>query len=308
MTKILKDTSPSVDIPQTRCGIVALIGAPNAGKSTLTNAIVGEKVSIVTHKVQTTRQRVTGIAIQGDTQIVLFDTPGVFTPNKRMEKAMVEAAFDAAKDADLRLYILDLSQRWDEEEIEKILNVLKAPFIVVLNKIDLIDHEELLKKASVFNRPGIEKLFMISALKQDGLNDLIAYLKESLPLSPWLYPEEYISDMPERMLAAEVTREQVILQLHQELPYATFVETEAFEEFRNGDVKISQVIAVERSGQKAIVLGNKGERIRMIREASQKQLSEMMGRKVHLFLHVKVMENWQDKQDFYRLTGLNFKA
>jgi len=258
--------------------------------------------------VQTTRQRITGIAMQGDTQIVLFDTPGVFTPNKRMEKAMVEAAFDAAKDADLRLYILDLSQKWDHEEIEKTLTVLRNPFIIVLNKIDLISHEELLEKAAVFNRPGIDKVFMISALKENGLKDLITYLKNTLPESPWLYPEEYISDLPERMLAAEITREQVILQLHQELPYATYVETEAFEEFRNGDVKISQVIAVERSGQKAIVLGNKGERIRTIREAAQHQLQEMMGRKVHLFLHVKVMENWQDKQDFYRLTGLNYKA
>jgi len=294
--------------PQTRCGIIALIGSPNAGKSTLTNAIVGEKVSIVTHKVQTTRQRITGIAIQEQTQIVIFDTPGVFKPNKRMERAMVEAAFDAAKDADLRIYILDLSQKWDEEEIQETLNKLKQPFLVVLNKIDLITQEELLQKTALFKDAKADRIFMISALKHDGLDDLIFYLKENLPPSPWLYPEEYVSDLPERMLAAEITREQVILQLHQELPYATFVETEAFEEFRNGDVKISQVIGVERPGQKAIVLGNKGDRIRKIREASQKQLEAIMGRKVHLFLHVKVFEDWQEKRDFYNLTGLNYKA
>lgn len=292
----------------TRCGIVALIGAPNAGKSTLTNAIVGEKVSIVTHKVQTTRQRITGIAMHGATQIVLFDTPGIFKPKVRMERAMVEAAFDAAKDADLRLWIIDVAGRIDEGDAKEMLESMGTPFIVVLNKVDKVDPEVLLKRTMLFNHPRVAKVFMISALHNDGVQDIIDYICSVLPESPWLYPEDYISDMPERSLAAEITREQVILQLHQELPYQTYVETEAFEDFDNGSVKISQVIAVAKDGQKAIVLGRKGERVKAIREAAQKEIEAAFGRKVHLFLFVKVVDNWQEKADFYRLTGLNYKA
>ncbi len=292
----------------TRCGIVALMGATNAGKSTLTNAIVGEKVSIVTHKVQTTRQRVTGIAIHGQTQIVLFDTPGLFKPKVRMERAMVQAAFDAAKEADLRLWIIDVASRIDAQEIKEKLEILKTPFIIVLNKVDKADQRKLLHLASFFNHPRVSKVFMISALHQEGVQDVIDYMSATLPESPWLYPEEHISDMPERILAAEITREQLILQLHQELPYAIYVETEAFEEFRNGDLKISQVIVVAKEGQKAIVLGHKGARVKTIREAAQKELKTVLGRKVHLFLHLKVIENWQEKSEFYRLAGLNYKA
>ncbi len=293
---------------ETKCGVVALIGAPNAGKSTLTNAIVGEKVSIVTHKVQTTRQRVTGIALHGQTQMILLDTPGIFKPKVRMERAMVEAAFDAAKDADLRLFILDVGGRLDEVFMQETLAMLQSPFIIVLNKIDTVAPEKLLKIATFFKDSKAEKVFMISALKNDGVQDVIHFIANAMPLSPWLYPEDYIADIPERLLAAEITREKLILQLHQELPYETYVETEAFEVFQNGDVKISQVINVAKEGQKAIVLGHKGARVKAIREAAQKELTVVLDRKVHLFLHVKVTENWQEKSDFYHLTGLNYKA
>lgn len=291
-----------------KCGIVALIGAPNAGKSTLTNTIVGQKVSIVTHKVQTTRQRVTGIALHGQTQLILFDTPGLFEPKARIERAMVEAAYSAAGDADLRLFIVDVAAPIQEQKVLDVLNHLKTPFAVVLNKVDRVDHSKLLERAANFNHPRVDKVFMISALNHKGVDDVIQYVCGHMPESPWLYPEEDISDMSERLLAAEITREQVIFQLHQELPYATYVETEAFEEFRNGDVKISQVIVVAREGQKAIVLGQKGEQIKKIRQSAQHALQQVMDRKVHLFLHVKVKENWQDKSDFYALTGLNYKA
>lgn len=292
---------------KTRCGIVALIGAPNAGKSTLTNALVGEKVSIVTHKVQTTRTRVLGIALQNESQIILLDTPGIFEPKKKLERAMVGAAYDAAKDADLRLLMLDVSRKIDEAELAQHLDTLKGPFSIVLNKVDIATQENILRTASLCNHPRVDRVFMLSALTQDGVLDLKNYLAQNLPESPWLYPEDHITDVPERMLAAEITREHVILNLRQELPYDTYVETESFEDFDNGDVKISQVIVVDKDSQKSIVLGHKGERIKLIREQAQKQLSAMMNRKVHLFLFVKVIPGWKDKSDFYRLMGLHIK-
>ena len=292
----------------TKCGLVALIGAPNAGKSTLTNAIVGEKVSIVTHKVQTTRQRITGIGVFGDTQLVLLDTPGLFTPKVRLEKAMVEAAHEAAKDADLRLWIVDISKPLKQDVVTEMLDGLTAPFIVVLNKIDQVDSQKLLERAALFNHPRIEKVFMISALNNDGVSDVIENLCACMPASPWLYPHDDISTLPARLLAADLTREQVILNLHQELPYDTYVETEAFETFRNGSIKISQAIIVAKEGQKAIVLGHKGERIKLIRERSQASLQALFGTQIHLFIHVKVVANWQERKDFYEMSGLNFSV
>ncbi len=291
----------------TRCGIIALIGAPNAGKSTLTNNLVGEKVSIVTHKVQTTRTRVLGIALHNETQMILLDTPGIFEPKKKLERAMVDAAYDAAKDADLRLLIVDVSQKIDESTFLNQIEKLKQPYAIILNKVDIAKQEDILKAAALCSQAQAEHVFMISARTHDGVEDLKTYLSERLPLSPWLYPEDHITDVPERMLAAEITREHVILNLRQELPYDTYVETEAFEEFNNGAVKISQVIVVDKESQKSIVLGHKGERIKTIREKAQKELEHMMQRKVHLFLFVKVIEGWKEKSDFYRLVGLHTK-
>lgn len=291
----------------TRCGIIALIGAPNAGKSTLTNTLVGEKVSIVTHKVQTTRTRVLGIALHKETQMILLDTPGIFEPKKKLERAMVDAAYDAAKDSDLRLLIVDVSQKIDEAAFLNQIEKLKQPYAIILNKVDIAKQEDILKAAALCSQAQAEHVFMISARTHDGVDDLKTYLSECLPLSPWLYPEDHITDVPERMLAAEITREHVILNLRQELPYDTYVETEAFEEFNNGAVKISQVIVVDKESQKSIVLGHKGERIKTIRERAQKELEHMMQRKVHLFLFVKVIEGWKEKSDFYRLVGLHTK-
>lgn len=292
---------------KTRCGIVSLIGAPNAGKSTLTNALVGEKVSIVTHKVQTTRTRVLGIALHGSSQIILLDTPGIFEPKKKLDRAMVDAAYEAANGSDLRLLMVDVSEKIDEVALLKHLDNLRSPFSVVLNKVDIAKQEDILRAAALCNHPRPDQIFMISARTKDGVNDLKNYLASSIPLSPWLYPEDHITDVPERMLAAEVTREQVILNLRQELPYDTYVETESFEEFDNGAVKISQVIVVDKESQKSIVLGHKGEMIKTIRERAQKELESMMDRKVHLFLFVKVITGWKEKSDFYRLVGLNVK-
>lgn len=297
---------PLIEHHQTKCGLVALIGAPNAGKSTLTNAIVGEKISIVTHKVQTTRQRITGIAVFENTQLVLLDTPGLFTPKVRLEKAMVEAAYDAAKDADIRLWIIDASKPLKPDNITPMLDSLAAPFIVVLNKIDQTDPKHILERAALFNHPRVEKVFMISALKENGVKDVVEYLCEHMPNAPFLYPQDDMSTMPSRLLAADLTREQVILNVHQELPYETYVETEAFETFRNGSIKISQVIIVAKEGQKAIILGHKGERVKLIRQRAQTSIQTLFGVPIHLFLHVKVIANWQDKKEFYDLSGLSF--
>lgn len=308
----------------TRCGLVALLGAPNAGKSTLTNALVGEKVSIVTHKVQTTRQRITGIAMQDQTQLVLLDTPGLFDPKERMDRAMIQAAMDASCDADMRVLIIDASiPLLDKpgrrsiytltcDKLTDLLTRIPTPMCVVLNKTDQAKHDVLMQYAAFLNqdtyRDVIDRVFMISSLTGDGVEDLKTYLSQAMPLSPFLYPPEHLSDMPMRLMAAETTREQLIVQLHQELPYEVYVETDAFENFDNGAVKITQTVVVSKQQHKGIVLGHKGERIRAIREKSQRALSEFLNTKVHLFLHVKVIENWQNKRDFYHLTGLNYRA
>ena len=315
-------TAPSFDV--TRCGLVALLGAPNAGKSTLTNALVGEKVSIVTHKVQTTRQRITGIAMLDNTQMVLLDTPGLFDPKARLDRAMIQAATDASHDADIRVLMIDASvpllketgrrseYTLTQDKLTQLLDSMPTPMCVVLNKTDQAKPEVLMAYASFLNQDiyhtKVDRVFMISSLTGDGVSDLKNYLSAAMPTSPFLYPPEHLSDMPTRLIAAEMTREQLILQLHQELPYEVYVETEAFENFKNGDVKISQMIAVSKTQHKGIVLGHKGERIRAIREKAQHEISQFLNVKVHLFLHIKVVENWQNKRDFYSLTGLNYRA
>nr|WP_061977838.1 GTPase Era [Aureimonas sp. AU20] len=295
----------------TRSGFVALLGAPNAGKSTLVNQLVGTKVSIVTHKVQTTRALVRGIAIKDRTQIVFVDTPGVFNPKRRLDRAMVRTAWGGAKDADLVLPIID-AQRGVSEEVETILQRLKdvkQPKILLLNKVDQIRREKLLGMTQEISAKGdFERVFMISALNGSGCDDLMAYLATRLPEGPWYYPEDQISDLPLRQLAAEITREKLFLRLHQEIPYASTVETELWESRPDGSVRIEQTIYVERDSQKAIVLGHKGETVKAIGQAARKEIAEAAEQKVHLFLFVKVRENWGDDPERYREMGLDYSS
>lgn len=293
----------------TRSGFVAIIGAPNAGKSTLINRLVGTKVSIVTHKVQTTRAMIRGVVTHGDAQIVLVDTPGIFRPRRRLDKAMVTTAWGGARDADIVLVLID-SERGIKGDAERLLDSLKEVdrrLVLVLNKVDRVRPENLLKLAEESNkRAPFERTFMISALGGSGCADLLEWLSANLPLGPWYYPEDHISDLPMRQLAAEITREKLYLRLHQELPYSSHVETEKWTEQKDGSVRIDQVIYVERDSQKKIVLGHKGETIRAIGEAARKEMSEILEQKVHLFLFVKVRENWGDDPDRYREMGLEF--
>lgn len=294
---------------ETRCGYVAVIGAPNAGKSTLTNQIVGAKVSIVTPKVQTTRGRVTAIAMIEQTQLIFVDTPGIFAPKRRLERAMVEAAWTGARDADQVVALIDAKQGLDRQAraILEALAPLKARKVLALNKVDLVKPPALLKLAEAANGLGdFEATFMISALEGDGVADLAADLAKHAPEGPWLYPEDQLADMPERLLAAEVTREKLFLQLQQELPYALTVETESWEERDDGGVKINQVIYVGRDSQKAIVLGHHGKRIKQIGQAAREELADFLGRPVHLFLFVKVRPNWSDDPERYREMGLDY--
>ncbi|MBB3235286.1 GTPase Era [Phyllobacterium endophyticum] len=293
----------------TRSGFIALIGAPNAGKSTLVNQLVGSKVSIVTHKVQTTRALVRGIVIHGQTQMVLVDTPGIFKPKRRLDRAMVTTAWGGAKDADLILVLIDVEQGIDEEA-EAILGSLhekKRKVILVLNKVDRIEAPKLLELAQKANEMvNFDKTFMISALKGYGCKDLLKYLADNLPEGPWYYPEDQISDMPMRMLAAEITREKLYLRLHNELPYSSHIETESWEEKKDGSVRIQQVIYVERDSQKKIVLGHEGQAIKAIGQSARKELMEILEQKVHLFLFVKVRDNWGNDPERYREMGLEF--
>ncbi|MEE8500383.1 MAG: GTPase Era, partial [Kiloniellales bacterium] len=278
-----------------RCGFVALVGAPNAGKSTLLNRLVGAKVSIVTHKVQTTRSRIRGIVIVGASQIVFVDTPGIFKPKRRLERAMVAAAWSGAQDADEVVVLYDAARRGIDADTRLIVDGLKArgrSAVLALNKIDRIGREKLLDLAARFEAEGVfSRLFMISALNGDGVEDLRRHLAEGLPEGPWLYPEDQLSDLPERLLAAEVTREKLFLNLHQELPNALTVETEDWQDFEDGSARIEQVVTVARAGHKGICLGQGGRTIKLVREAAQRELEEMLGRKVHLFIFVKVREN-----------------
>lgn len=293
----------------TRCGFVALIGVPNAGKSTLLNALVGAKVSIVSRKVQTTRTQVRGIAMAGATQIVFVDTPGIFTPKRRLEKAMVTSAWGGAADADIVGLLVDVT-RADEEEQEALLTQLaevRQPKFLVLNKIDLIPHEKLLALADTLNkRIAFEATFMISALRGHGVPRILEWLADKLPTGPWLYPEDEISDAPLRFLAAEITREKMFERLHDELPYRSTVETDKWTVMKNGDVRIDQTIYVERESQRKIVLGEGGKTIKSIGSAARKDIGEAAEAKVHLFLFVKVRENWTDDPERYREMGLEF--
>jgi GTPase len=305
----MTDTEIVAENAATRSGFVALIGATNAGKSTLVNRLVGAKVSIVSHKVQTTRAIIRGIAIEDRTQIVFMDTPGIFKPRRRLDRAMVTTAWGGAKDADIIMLLIDAERgiKGDAETILEGLKEVKQPKILVLNKIDQVKREALLTLTQAANEVvNFEATFMISALNGSGCEDLMKYLAVTLPEGPWYYPEDQISDLPMRQLAAEITREKLFLRLHQELPYASHVETEKWEERKDGSVRIEQVIYVERESQKKIALGKGGEAIKSISTAARKEISEILEQPVHLFLFVKVRENWGDDPERFREMGLDF--
>lgn len=295
-----------------RAGFVALIGEPNAGKSTLLNAMVGAKVSIVTHKVQTTRTRIRGVAIEGDTQIVFVDTPGLFRPRRRLDRAMVAAAWGGAGDADIVVLMVE-AHRGITSGVEAILERLDTTLpkgrtvVLAINKIDRVKAEALLPLSAALNeRREFEATFLISAERGHGVADLRRWLAERLPEGPWLYPEDQIADLPLRMIAAEITREKLTLRLHQELPYELTVETEAWEERKDGSVRIEQVIYVAREGHKGIVLGHRGETIKAVGQVARGDIAEFLGRPVHLFLTVKVRPNWLEDAARYREMGLDF--
>lgn len=296
----------------TRAGFVALIGEPNAGKSTLLNRMVGAKVSIVTHKVQTTRARVRGVAMEGDSQIVFVDTPGLFQPRRRLDRAMVAAAWGGAADADIVLLLVE-AHRGVTEGVERILDglgdIAKGRRVALaINKIDRVQSEALLGLTQQLNEAfDFCETFLISAERGHGVDDLRSWLANELPEGPWLYPEDQIADLPMRMIAAEMTREKLTLRLHQELPYQMTVETENWEERKDGSAKIDQVIYVVRDGHKGIVLGKRGETIKAVSQAAREELSEFLGRKVHLFLQVKVRPNWLEESERYSEMGLDFK-
>lgn len=292
-----------------KAGLVAIVGAPNAGKSTLVNALVGQKVAIVTPKAQTTRTRLMGLAIHEQTQLLLVDTPGLFEPKRRFDRAMVAAVWEGAKDADLIALVID-AQRGLTRGVGEIVDKLKdrrEPKLLILNKVDVTAKGDLLALAAQLNeRATFEDIFMVSAATGDGVADLKAALAARMPEGPWLFPEDQVSDATDRMMAAEVTREQIFLRLHAELPYASAVETEKYEERKDGSVAIHQQILVGRPTQKAIVLGKGGTMIRAIGEAARTELSTLLQRKVHLFLHVKVKPDWEEDRGLYREIGLDW--
>ncbi|HRF09779.1 MAG TPA: GTPase Era [Xanthobacteraceae bacterium] len=294
---------------ETRAGFVALIGAPNAGKSTLLNSLVGAKVSIVTHKVQTTRVPVRGIAMAGQSQIIFVDTPGIFAPKRRLDRAMVGSAWQGATDADLVALLIDAQRGLDDENrgiIEKLKEV-PQPKVLILNKIDLVPRDGLLALTAAMNElVRFERTFMVSATKGDGVGDIRDYFAGAMPKGPWLYPEDEISDVPMRLMAAEITREKLFLRLHEELPYQSTVETDSWQELKDGSVRIEQTIFVERDGQKKIVLGQGGKMVKSISMDARKEISSEIEKKVHLFLHVKVREGWGDDPERYRGMGLEF--
>ena len=311
---------------KTACGFAAVIGAPNAGKSTLVNALVGEKVSIVTHKVQTTRFQLRGIALSGDTQIVLVDTPGIFAAKDRLDRSMVHAAWTGTKDASAIVHVVDApaflrvvtgddpksQDKLGKKDTERVIEGLKkregdVPTILALNKIDLIAHEELLRLVQQFAGEGVySDIIMISAAKGDGIEELTQLLVKAMPEGPWMFPEDQAADIPSRLIAAEITREKLFLRLHDELPYSSMVETEAWKDNRDGSVKISQIIYVRKESQKPIVLGAGGQTIKAIGAAARAEMGEWLGRKVHLFLFVKVRNNWMEDRSLYSEFGLEF--
>jgi GTP-binding protein Era len=293
----------------TRCGLVAVLGAPNAGKSTLVNALVGQKVAIVSPKAQTTRARLMGIAIEGEAQILLVDTPGIFTPNRRLDRAMVKAAWEGAEDADRVLLVVDAAAKGGAR-LEQVIEGVESrpePKILVLNKVDIADKEQLLVLAlRLAERLKPEQVFMVSATTGDGVADLKAHLAAAMPESPWHFPEDQLTDATDRMVANELTREQLYLQLHAEVPYAAAVETEKWEDRKDGSTVIHQQIFIERDSQKAIVVGKGGARLKAIGQASREAIAEHLGRKVHLFLHVKVNPRWGEDRGLYENIGLDW--
>lgn len=310
---------------QKKCGYVAIIGAPNAGKSTLLNQLVGQKLSIISHKVQTTRFPVKGIINKNNAQMILIDTPGIFSPKKRLDKAMVAAAWDGAKDADIIIHLIDapsinraikdIHQKGDKlnfEDYERVSTGLKnssKPAILALNKIDEIDKTELLELAKrTFEDGKYEQLVMISALKNKGLNELVNFMSNHIPVGEWLYPEDQVSDIPLRLMASEITREKVFLRLHDELPYTTTVETDNWQDRKDGSVRIDQTIYVARDSHKGITIGKNGETLKWISRQSREEISREIERVVHLFVHVKVKENWGDDRNHYNSIGLNYDA
>jgi GTP-binding protein Era len=301
----MADTAQDVS----RCGFVALIGAPNVGKSTLINALVGSKVSIVTPKVQTTRALIRGIAIDGSAQLIFVDTPGIFSPRRRLDRAMVGTAWGSTQDADSVALVID-SRKGNTDEDDKILDTLKdirPAKVLVLNKVDLVDKPKLLALTRNLNeRATFAATFMISALSGDGVNDLKHWFAAHVPPGPWLYPQDQISDAPLRQLAAEITREKLYLRLHQELPYQSTVETDVWKELADGSVRIEQTLYVERESQRKIVLGKGGQTIKAIGAAARSEIAATIEQPVHLFLHVKVREGWGDDPERYRAMGLEF--
>jgi GTP-binding protein Era len=296
-------------VSDTRCGFVALIGAPNAGKSTLLNALVGSKVTIVSHKVQTTRALIRGITLEGKAQLIFVDTPGIFAPKRRLDRAMVTTAWSGAHEADLIGVLID-ARKGIDEEAEALLARLadvKPAKILILNKIDLVPRDTLLLLTKIGNEKAkFDSTFMISALTGDGVADLKTWLADRMPPSPWLYPADQMSDAPLRQLAAEITREKLFERLHQELPYHSTVETEQWKELRGGDVRVEQTIYVERESQRKIVIGKGGQALKAIGESSRREIAEIIEHKVHLFLFVKVREGWGDDPERYRAMGLEF--
>ena len=299
----------------TRCGFAAIIGAPNAGKSTLINGLVGSKVAIVTPKVQTTRMPVRGIAMAGETQIIFVDTPGIFRPRRRLDRAMVTSAWSGAEEADAVLLIVDATDLADKSPAARdtmaILEGLKdrkgKKTALVLNKIDGMKRTDLLPLVEKFHAEGVfEDIFLVSALKGEGVADVASWVAARMPEGPWLYPEDQAADIPSRLLAAEITREKIYLRLHDELPYASAVETEKWEERKDGSVRIDQVIYIQRDGQKAIVLGKGGQTIKKIGELARTELEDLFGRRVHLFLFVKVREDWAENSEHYKEIGLDY--
>lgn len=292
-----------------RCGFAAVIGAPNAGKSTLVNALVGAKVSIVTHKAQTTRSRLRGIAIAGKSQIVLVDTPGIFTPKRRLDRAMVDTAWTEAREADVVVLVVDAARGLDDivEPIFQQAQEFSIPLVLALNKVDKIEKAKLLALAAdASERLALERLFMISALSGDGVEDLKEYLASRMPPGSWLFPEDQIADAPLRQWAAEVTREKMFLRLHDEIPYSSTVETTGWKQLKDGSIRIDQTIFVERASQRKIVLGAKGQAIKQISVEARREIAEGVELAVHLFLFVKVRENWADDPERYREMGLEF--
>lgn len=292
-----------------RCGFVALVGAPNAGKSTLLNALVGSKIAIVTHKVQTTRSRLVGVAVHNDAQMVFVDTPGIFTAKKRLERAMVAAAWEGAHDADVVVLLVDASRRIEDStrDIAIGLSERGKRTILALNKIDLVKRDTLLAISKELNDLcAFEQTLMISAKTGNGLNDLKQVISSNLPKGPWLYPEDHLTDITERMLASEITREKFFLRFHEELPYAATIETERWKDLKDGSVRIEQIIYVERDSQKKIIIGKGGQGLKTIGKMAREELEGLLDRRVHLFIFVKVRKGWSDDKERYRNMGLDW--